>query len=114
LRFGATDQGAPQVFCARIRAKAVSNYLRQSGYVQPGRILSPSAMGEGTVAPARLRLLVTNKPGALSFVSSLRKRSSNSNSVGHEASSRLDALDWPTFLRVSHQRERSVGGVVRK
>ena len=33
------------------RAKAVSNYLRQTGYVQPGRVLSPSAMGEGTVAP---------------------------------------------------------------
>ena len=33
------------------RAKAVSNYLRQTGYIQPGRVLSPSAMGEGTVAP---------------------------------------------------------------
>jgi OmpA-OmpF porin, OOP family len=33
------------------RALAVSNYLRQTGYVQPGRVLSPSAMGEGTVAP---------------------------------------------------------------
>jgi outer membrane protein OmpA-like peptidoglycan-associated protein len=33
------------------RAKAVSNYLRQTGYIQPGRVLSPSSMGEGTVAP---------------------------------------------------------------
>ncbi|MGZ8350835.1 MAG: OmpA family protein [Allosphingosinicella sp.] len=33
------------------RASAVSNYLRQSGSIQPGRVLSPSAMGEGTAAP---------------------------------------------------------------
>ncbi|MFL6739376.1 MAG: OmpA family protein [Sphingomicrobium sp.] len=33
------------------RAGAVSNYLRQSGLIQPGRVLSPSAMGEGTAAP---------------------------------------------------------------
>ena len=33
------------------RALAVSNYLRQTGHIQPGRVLSPSAMGEGTVAP---------------------------------------------------------------
>lgn len=33
------------------RAGAVSNYLRQTGAIQPGRVLSPSAMGEGTVAP---------------------------------------------------------------
>jgi outer membrane protein OmpA-like peptidoglycan-associated protein len=33
------------------RAAAVSNYLRQTGSIQPGRVLSPSAMGEGTVAP---------------------------------------------------------------
>jgi outer membrane protein OmpA-like peptidoglycan-associated protein len=33
------------------RARAVSAYLRQTGYIQPGRVLSPSAMGEGTVAP---------------------------------------------------------------
>ena len=33
------------------RAAAVSNYLRQTGAIQPGRVLSPSAMGEGTVAP---------------------------------------------------------------
>lgn len=33
------------------RALAVSNYLRQTGYIQPGRVLSPSAMGEGTTAP---------------------------------------------------------------
>lgn len=33
------------------RAAAVSNLLRQSGLIQPGRMLSPSAMGEGTSAP---------------------------------------------------------------
>jgi len=33
------------------RAMAVSNYLRQTGLIQPGRVLSPSAMGEGTAAP---------------------------------------------------------------
>src|SRR5215213_1022931 len=33
------------------RAAAVSNLLRQTGSIQPGRVLSPSAMGEGTVAP---------------------------------------------------------------
>ena len=33
------------------RAAAVSNYLRQTGLIQPGRVLSPSAMGEGTSAP---------------------------------------------------------------
>jgi OmpA-OmpF porin, OOP family len=33
------------------RAAAVSNYLRQTGAIQPGRVLSPSSMGEGTVAP---------------------------------------------------------------
>ena len=33
------------------RAAAVSTYLRQTGMIQPGRVLSPSAMGEGTTAP---------------------------------------------------------------
>ena len=33
------------------RAGAVSNFLRQTGSIQPGRVLSPSAMGEGTAAP---------------------------------------------------------------
>lgn len=33
------------------RAGAVSNYLRQTGKIQPGRVLSPSAMGEGATAP---------------------------------------------------------------
>jgi outer membrane protein OmpA-like peptidoglycan-associated protein len=33
------------------RSMAVSNYLRQTGSIQPGRVLSPSAMGEGTAAP---------------------------------------------------------------
>ena len=33
------------------RASAVNNYLRQTGLIQPGRVLSPSAMGEGTAAP---------------------------------------------------------------
>ena len=33
------------------RAAAVSNFLRQTGKIEPGRVLSPSAMGEGTAAP---------------------------------------------------------------
>ena len=33
------------------RAGAVSNFLRQTGSIEPGRVLSPSAMGEGTTAP---------------------------------------------------------------
>jgi outer membrane protein OmpA-like peptidoglycan-associated protein len=33
------------------RAGMVSNFLRQTGSIQPGRVLSPSAMGEGTAAP---------------------------------------------------------------
>jgi outer membrane protein OmpA-like peptidoglycan-associated protein len=33
------------------RAGSVSNYLRQTGKIEPGRVLSPSAMGEGTAAP---------------------------------------------------------------
>lgn len=37
------------------RAMAVSNYLRQTGSIQPGRVLSPSAMGEGTAAPGELQ-----------------------------------------------------------
>ena len=35
------------------RAAAVSNYLRQTGSIEPGRVLSPSAMGEGHVAPGQ-------------------------------------------------------------
>ena len=33
------------------RAGAVSNFVRQTGHIEPGRVLSPSAMGEGTQAP---------------------------------------------------------------
>jgi outer membrane protein OmpA-like peptidoglycan-associated protein len=33
------------------RAMAVSNFIRQTGLIEPGRVLSPSAMGEGTTAP---------------------------------------------------------------
>jgi OOP family OmpA-OmpF porin len=33
------------------RAIAVSNYLRQTGAIQPGRVLSPTAMGEGNMPP---------------------------------------------------------------
>ena len=33
------------------RAGAVSNYLRQTGAIQPGRVLSPSAMGETAGTP---------------------------------------------------------------
>jgi len=44
------NQAANEKLSAK-RALAVSNYLRQTGYIQPGRVLSPSAMGEGTTAP---------------------------------------------------------------
>jgi len=44
------NQAANEKLSAK-RALAVSNYLRQTGHIQPGRVLSPSAMGEGTVAP---------------------------------------------------------------
>lgn len=33
------------------RAIAVSNYMRQTGLIQPGRVLSPTAMGEGANTP---------------------------------------------------------------
>jgi outer membrane protein OmpA-like peptidoglycan-associated protein len=33
------------------RAAAVGNYLRQTGLIQPGRLLAESPMGEGTTAP---------------------------------------------------------------
>jgi outer membrane protein OmpA-like peptidoglycan-associated protein len=33
------------------RAIAVSNFMRQTGAIQPGRVLSPSAMGETAAAP---------------------------------------------------------------
>jgi OOP family OmpA-OmpF porin len=33
------------------RSIAVSNYLRQTGAIQPGRVLSPTAMGEGNMPP---------------------------------------------------------------
>ena len=33
------------------RAASVSNFLRQTGAIQPGRVLSPTAMGEGALAP---------------------------------------------------------------
>lgn len=33
------------------RSTAVANYLRQSGLIEPGRVLADSAMGEGTKAP---------------------------------------------------------------
>jgi OmpA-OmpF porin, OOP family len=33
------------------RAVAVSNFLRQTGAIQPGRVLSPTAMGEGNMPP---------------------------------------------------------------
>jgi outer membrane protein OmpA-like peptidoglycan-associated protein len=33
------------------RANAVSNFVRQTSPIQPGRVLAPSAMGEGTTAP---------------------------------------------------------------
>ena len=33
------------------RADGVSSFLRQTGSIEPGRVLAPSAMGEGTIAP---------------------------------------------------------------
>jgi outer membrane protein OmpA-like peptidoglycan-associated protein len=45
------DPAANERLSAR-RAAAVSNYIRQTGSIEPGRVLSPSAMGEGTIAPA--------------------------------------------------------------
>jgi outer membrane protein OmpA-like peptidoglycan-associated protein len=36
------------------RAAAVSNFMRQTGHIEPGRVLSPSAMGEGTTAPGEV------------------------------------------------------------
>ena len=50
-RTRAFASSASQILEVSQRAKAVSNYLRQTGYIQPGRVLSPSAMGEETVAP---------------------------------------------------------------
>lgn len=44
------DAEANQRLSAR-RAGAVSSYLRQTGSIEPARVLSPSAMGEGTTAP---------------------------------------------------------------
>jgi len=35
------------------RAGMVSNFLRQTGHIDPGRVLSPSAMGEGGLAPGQ-------------------------------------------------------------
>jgi outer membrane protein OmpA-like peptidoglycan-associated protein len=35
------------------RAGVVSNFLRQTGHIEPGRVLSPSAMGEGALAPGQ-------------------------------------------------------------
>jgi outer membrane protein OmpA-like peptidoglycan-associated protein len=37
------------------RANAVSAYLRQSGLIEPARVLSPSSMGEGTTAPGEAK-----------------------------------------------------------
>ena len=46
-----TGNAAANERLSQKRALAVSNFLRQSGHIQPGRVLSPSAMGEGTAAP---------------------------------------------------------------
>lgn len=43
------------------RAGAVSNYLRQTGLIEPGRVLSPSAMGEGTTAPGEAAPTTNNQ-----------------------------------------------------
>ncbi len=46
-----TGNAAANERLSQRRADAVSDYLRQTGLIEPGRVLSPSAMGEGTVAP---------------------------------------------------------------
>ncbi len=46
-----TGNAAANERLSQKRAGAVSNYLRQTGAIEPGRVLSPSAMGEGTTAP---------------------------------------------------------------
>ncbi len=46
-----TGNAAANERLSQKRAMAVSNYLRQTGAIEPGRVLSPSAMGEGTTAP---------------------------------------------------------------
>jgi outer membrane protein OmpA-like peptidoglycan-associated protein len=46
-----TGNAAANERLSQRRAAAVSNYLRQTGSIEPGRVLSPSAMGEGTSAP---------------------------------------------------------------
>ena len=46
-----TGDAAANERLSKRRADAVNSYLRQSGSIQPGRVLSPSAMGEGTTAP---------------------------------------------------------------
>ena len=51
MRLGIISALAANERLSQRRALAVSNILRQSGQIQPGRVLSPSAMGEGTAAP---------------------------------------------------------------
>lgn len=46
-----TGNAAANERLSQRRASSVNNYLRQTGLIQPGRVLSPSAMGEGTAAP---------------------------------------------------------------
>jgi outer membrane protein OmpA-like peptidoglycan-associated protein len=46
-----TGNAAANERLSQKRAGAVSNFLRQTGAIEPGRVLSPSAMGEGTAAP---------------------------------------------------------------
>src|SRR5512139_1792302 len=46
-----TGNAAANERLSQKRAGAVSNFLRQTGSIEPGRVLSPSAMGEGTAAP---------------------------------------------------------------
>jgi outer membrane protein OmpA-like peptidoglycan-associated protein len=46
-----TGNAATNEKLSQQRAVAVSNFLRQTGAIEPARVLSPSAMGEGTVAP---------------------------------------------------------------
>ena len=51
---GYADQRGDPVANERLsmrRAEAVGNFVRQTGAIEPGRVLAPSAMGEASLAP---------------------------------------------------------------
>ena len=60
------------------RAGAVSNYLRQTGSIQPGRVLSPSAMGEtAALRTKRRRPAMPKRAGSWCAWSPPRRSCSN-------------------------------------